>query len=39
MSVEQNDPPGGGQEDLTGAVYLGDDGGLSSFHQKPWMTR
>jgi hypothetical protein len=24
---------------LRGAVCLGDDGGLSSFHQKPWMTR
>jgi hypothetical protein len=40
---EQNGPPGGEQEELSGAVCLGDDGDLvhhlSSFHQKPWMTR
>ena len=40
---EQNGPPGAGQEDLRGAVCLGDDGGqlhhLSSFQQMPWMTR
>ena len=40
---EQNGPPGGRQEDLRDGVCLGDDGGqvnhLSSFHQKPWMTR